>query len=483
MKKYNLMHFLVSLMITLFLTSCTTHEIIYVDNSNTTGIEDGSYEHPYTSIPTAIEKATHDPNINIVYIRMGSEPYRLDKGILIDLVSTKNLTIWGSGYNEGFPGRPASGYPVLKSSRLLEERPIYLKDVENVTIIGLDIRGGEQNVIYAAGSKNLTIKHNKISGAVSARVWSKTSGILIYGFGDGDESSDITITDNIIYDNTSCGINLSNFGDVNQDGDITQESTIKNVLIARNTFYQTQQAEHTMDLPIVVETWCGIVQNITIEDNFISNFSARANFLAAGIYFEQRMTPTPLTKDITIRNNKISNSDNDSRGIVFYVHTGKMSNINISGNTVSDVGNGIFLFTPGAAEGEAIGGGVIDGAVITENTIKNSLDLIFGGLMLVSLENGSLSAQVSRNTIIDGNGYGIWLGREATAELTADLGGGALQSVGYNAIYNNANGGIGIEDADVGLQRAMHNWWGQADDPASLIEGDIDYIPWLTTKP
>jgi len=104
-------------------------------------------------------------------------------------------------------------------------------------------------------------------------------------------------------------------------------------------------------------------------------------------------------------------------------------------------------------------------------------------LLLVSLADGSLSANVSKNIIKDGQGYGIWLDCDDEATLSADLGGGVLQSEGFNSIYNNMLGGIGIEDAGVGHQTAKYNWWGQADDPASLIEGDIDYIPWLTENP
>jgi hypothetical protein len=94
-----------------------------------------------------------------------------------------------------------------------------------------------------------------------------------------------------------------------------------------------------------------------------------------------------------------------------------------------------------------------------------------------------LSANVSRNIIKDGLGYGVWLDRDIDATLSVDLGGGALQSEGYNSIYNNQLGGIGVEDQNVGPQTAKHNWWGQADDPGSLIEGDINYTPWLTEDP
>jgi hypothetical protein len=453
-------------------------KIVYVDNSNDSGIEDGTYEHPYAEIQKAIDLA-HEDN-TLVYIRKGNRPYSVEEGILVDLKETKNLTLWGSGYNQGFPGIPdAAGYPVLQSSTLRKERPMYLKDVENITIIGLDLRGGEQNVVYAGGAKNLTVKHCIISGAEQAAVWTKTSGLLIYSFGDGDNSSNISITDNIFYDNDWGGINISVFG----HPDYGFESTIENVFISRNKFYQTEEYEYAMQWPIICEIWCGVMQNISIENNDISNFGDGSPWTPSGILFIQSQTPNPLSKNITIKNNKIANSASDSDGVWIEVRSGRMENLVIQGNAISDTGKGISLIAPGTAGEPGSGGGVIDGAVVAGNTISNSLHPSLGGLLLVAQEDGSLSTRVSTNVIEGGLGYGVWLDRDIEATLIADLGGGPLGSEGYNSIANNQLGGIGIEDENVGSQTAKFNWWGQADDPGSLIQGDIDYTPWLTEAP
>ena len=459
--------------------SSSEQKIVYVDNSNTSGFEDGSYEHPYSTIQKAIDSSSENNKDNtLVYIRKGNKPYSVEEGSLVDLDGTKNLTLWGSGYNEGFPGIPATGYPVLQSSNLKNERPIYLKDVENITIIGLDLRGGEQNVVYAGGARKLTIKHCIVSGAEPAPVWNKTSGILIYSFGGGDKSSDIAITDNTFYDNHTGGINVSVFG----DAEYGFESAAENVLIAGNTFYQTQESKYEMHLPIICEIWCGLMENITIENNDIYNFGEGSVWTPSGIFFLQRMTENPLSKNIMIRSNNISNSVSDSDGIWIEVMSGKMENLIISGNS-THTGKGITLIAPGQGSEPGSGGGVIDGAVVTGNAITDSLHPGLAGLLFVAQEDGSLSANVSRNIIKDGLGYGVWLDRDIDATLSVDLGGGALQSEGYNSIYNNQLGGIGVEDQNVGPQTAKHNWWGQADDPGSLIEGDINYTPWLTEDP
>jgi len=73
--------------------------------------------------------------------------------------------------------------------------------------------------------------------------------------------------------------------------------------------------------------------------------------------------------------------------------------------------------------------------------------------------------------------------RDVEATLIADLGDGTLGSAGYNSIADNQLGAVGIADELVGLQFARYNWWGQADDPGSLIQGEIEYTPWLTEAP
>lgn len=476
---------LAALLLSFSLLSCSGGsssypKIVYVDNANDSGIEDGSFEHPFSTIQKAIDLAHKDNTL--IYIRKGNGPYFVEEGILVDIADTKNLILWGSGYNKGFPGiADTAGYPILQSSTLGRERPLYIRDSENITIIGLDLRGGQQNVIYAAGAKSLTIKHCIISGAEipDGEIWTRTSGILIYAFGSGDISSDITITDNIFFDNDTGGINLSVFGNPTYG----YESTIENVLIARNTFYQTQDAEYRMFLPIICEIWCGLMQNVVIEENDMNNFGDRSDWSPAGVFFLQRLTENPLSKNIAIRNNRIANSASDSDGIWVEVRSGKVEDLTITGNHISNTGKGITLMAPGAGPEPGAGGGRIEGAVVAGNVITNSQHSRLAGLLLVALEDGFLSAKVSRNVVQDGLGYGVWLDRDVDATLIADLGGGPLGAIGFNAFVNNQLGELGIEDDNVGPQSAKYNWWGQANDPGSLIQGDIDYTPWLIVNP
>ena len=41
----------------------------------------------------------------------------------------------------------------------------------------------------------------------------------------------------------------------------------------------------------------------------------------------------------------------------------------------------------------------------------------------------------------------------------------------------------GITNQGGEQQMAKYNWWGQADDLAALIDGDVDYTLWFTCDP
>jgi len=445
-----------------------------VDNSNTTGIEDGSYDNPYNTIKEGIDNATGD---KWIYIREGSQAYQLNNGYLIDLIGEKDLTIWGSGYNGGFNGITATGYPVLKSSADLNERPVHLDDTENIIIMGLDLRGGDQAVVYATGSINLTIDHCIISENKQMPAWG-TGGIYIYSFGN-DRSAGITITNNTFHDNEMNALSIVAFG----DDHFSQYPVIENVYVAGNTFSPNSEgADYETLYPINLYINCGRMSNITIENNNIVGFGSLDSFLdPAAILFKQELTPDPLSQNIIIRNNNITNTIDRGDGIWVEVRSGNSNGLIVSGNNILNVGRGLTLITPGASGEPGSGAGAINSATVSGNTIQNSFHPSHAGLMLISLNDGTLSASVSKNITRNGEAYGVLLDCDSTAELTADLGGGDLESEGYNSIYGNELGGI-TNEGD-GEQTAKYNWWGQADDPASLINGNVDYTPWLTSDP
>ena len=103
-------------------------DMTYVDNSNTTGIEDGSYEHPYTKVQDGVDNATGD---KWVYVRKGSGNY--NEGVNLK----SGITLWGSGYDGGFKGVSATGYPVIDGEENVN-RPINILNANNVKVMGLE---------------------------------------------------------------------------------------------------------------------------------------------------------------------------------------------------------------------------------------------------------------------------------------------------------------------------------------------------------
>jgi hypothetical protein len=63
-----------------------------------------------------------------------------------------------------------------------------------------------------------------------------------------------------------------------------------------------------------------------------------------------------------------------------------------------------------------------------------------------------------------------------------DLGGGALNSEGYNSIYGNTTYDVDNELGTVTIS-AQHNWWGRASPLDSQFSGNVDHTNPLSVNP
>lgn len=415
------------------------HDMVYVDNSNTTGIEDGSYEHPYTKIQDGVDYAIGD---KWVYVREGSGSY-------IEGVNLRSgITLWGSGYNGGFAGILNTDYPVIDGEDL---SCLVIENINDCTVMGLSVKDSIFGVVQIANSQNIVINRCVISEN------HLQGGGLYIRSGDGQTVSGITITGNTFLNNASAGVYVESIG-----GDDT--ALIEDITISGNNLSGICCVHFHREY--------GTIRNVLIENNTISDYEH------TGIMFNN-VAPydsTSTCRNITIRNNIIMNSI--SNGIYFAATGGSgADNITISGNTVLNVsGQGISI----------VAGNLIDDvATITNVKISGNIikDVNGDGIVMACYNDGSfLGCEVRRNTITGNTRYGVVTVNDSdNATLAADL--GTEASWGYNSIYNNATYDV-LNDTSNQSIDAMYNWWGQASGPnPDKISGDVDYTLWLNNNP
>jgi len=418
-------------------------DMTYVDNSNTTGIEDGSYEHPYTKVQDGVDNATGD---KWVYVRKGSGNY--NEGVNLK----SGITLWGSGYDGGFKGVSATGYPVIDGEENVN-RPINILNANNVKVMGLDMRNCIAGVVYVEKTSDATIQNCIISG-------NRKMGGGIYILGSpGYTAKNINIMNNIFYDNDAASIYV---------GSHVNNADFDGVNVVGNTI-----RDNSGGAGMLFENMTSTFKNITVANNNIFNIgNVGIRFANEAVYADE----AKLLDNIKILNNTLTSVYD---GITCAVLYGKLDNVTISGNNISVDRRGIELVAgdPGMA------GRIIDNAVVSNNTIRDGED----GLVFASYGYGSnIQAEVSRNVVTNNSRFGVLvLNEDAGSDVTVDLGGGLKGSPGYNSIYNNTHynviSDLGIVSVPV---TAKYNWWGQAPpDPNKISEGVVLYAPWLTSDP
>jgi hypothetical protein len=126
--------------------------LVYVNNSNTTGVEDGSKEHPYNTIQEGVNNVSGD---KWVYVFAGSGNYNES------VTLSNSVTLWGAGYNGGFNGIQTTTSPVISGTGLAD--CITLAD--NTKVMGFKIQegGAAFNEIIANNKSNITIQNNTLT--------------------------------------------------------------------------------------------------------------------------------------------------------------------------------------------------------------------------------------------------------------------------------------------------------------------------------
>lgn len=149
----------------------------------------------------------------------------------------------------------------------------------------------------------------------------------------------------------------------------------------------------------------------------------------------------------------------------------------IRGNNAFDNGlTGIYI------QGIA-GNGSISGNIDNNTAINNGSS----GIRVRTLDSTTATVSLSGNTTTQNTDHGVFFDDDSTGAITADLGGGGLNSTGNNIIHNNNLTDIRV-DLDGAELKAEGNWWG-IDTGLSVGEvlledgSTIDADPELTSAP
>ncbi|MDD2688835.1 MAG: right-handed parallel beta-helix repeat-containing protein [Candidatus Omnitrophica bacterium] len=164
-------------------------EMIYVDNTNNSGTEDGTLAHPYNTLAEALSSARYAEG-KYVYLFRGDGT---SNGYAGEFTLLDNVILWGSGYNGGYEGLPTSGYPIIDGGG----GGAVITLGNNDTIMGCQIQNADLGIFGTDVST--IIKYNRITG-------NSTDGIYLRSAGGAVISSQIL--GNIIYDNDGRGIDI-----------------------------------------------------------------------------------------------------------------------------------------------------------------------------------------------------------------------------------------------------------------------------------
>ncbi|MBP7088303.1 MAG: inverse autotransporter beta domain-containing protein [Candidatus Omnitrophica bacterium] len=292
--------------------SAKEHDVVFVDNSNTSGAEDGSLENPYNTIAEGISNATGD---KWIYVKKGNSDYNEQVDI------STGVTLWGSRYNGGFSGITTDTGPVVDGTSLGSN---IVTVNTNTTLMGFNLQNTTDNhgIAMSAGSSGITISHNNISDLSG-----DSDGI---NFVVNGGASDITISDNTI---TNCGAN----GILVQGyiGDGTGIYILNNTI---STITAGQGISITTALNLATT-----ISDVTISGNNISGASDQGIIIAT-------TNANSTISDVTISRNTATNCN---IGILVGATAGTVSDINLGNNatgsggynaiynnTTSDIANG-----------------------------------------------------------------------------------------------------------------------------------------------
>ncbi|QAT16371.1 hypothetical protein BU251_00785 [Candidatus Velamenicoccus archaeovorus] len=196
-------------------------ETIFADNSNTSGTEDGTLACPWNTLDEALNDSRYvgqGGTAKVIYVAQGDGTAA---GYTGNYVLADDTTLWGSGYDGGYKGISAPGYPVIDGGGAGNVVTLGHTNV----LMGVRIQNGYYGVY--AESVSVTIKNNVFTDNVSNGIDIKTytgspaceissntatgNGYGIYLRSYNSSAPSYTVSANTVTDNTNNGIVLQSF--------------------------------------------------------------------------------------------------------------------------------------------------------------------------------------------------------------------------------------------------------------------------------
>lgn len=437
--------------------------VIYVDNSNADA-GDGSLTNPFQNLKTA--EAALQAN-NVLYIFEGTgDSTHMDQGLVI---AHQGVSVIGSGVDFAWqdgkfraPDANFTGAPLIAATN----NPIITNtDAFDISIASGLTGGGIGNGVLVTG-RDVLLSGFTVDGTSG-------NGIFIWAEGVGVNLGNVVIE----------GVSSSNQGRRGisiqaANGGMIDDVHVRNSLTENTGFRGIEVMVRGSDN--------SHVGAVNILDNQVINNTGGAHSI------------------------NIQPGGTDGSGSNF---ANSIGNVRIAGNVIDTAtGNGIVsVFSGGGFIEEMIieenhfthtGLGTTSGISIAMNTgytpelfIRNNIveNARRNGVFVSVAQNYSSNIVIERNRIINNNtssnatSAGISLTNTSTGDVVFDLGGGVLNSIGDNRIFNNNISDIRLNIGNAVLS-AQGNWWGDAAglNPAhmTLVGGStIDASNWLVADP
>ena len=433
-------------------SSVAVHDMIYVNNANTSGTQDGSLQHPYSTLAgaAAVINANNNATLPYIYIFKGNGSYTDGLWLLNNLAQIRSYMIWGEGYT--LPGLSSAGNPVLTTNGISFYGEAYAGDL---TVRGLTVDGASGDGLYAARVRKADIYDNVFSHNGGSGIHINTT----YSPATTDDV-DINIHGNTANSNGANGINCTaiNMGVVGGNVNVTISGNTANDNGSDNIYayaenYVTGDGSTTLNIT-------GNEASGSTGGPGTDNIYAYANNEATG----------DGSTNMTVSDNQASGST-DSYGIdaeAYRAYNGSGTsgdvNVTVSGNKANDnSGDNIYAYADNEVSGAGSTSMSVSGNQASGSTGSYGIDAEAYRAYNGSGTSGDVNVTVSGNTANDNSGDNIYAYAEndATGDGTATL----------TVTGNQASGSAGGAGIDAEAYRA-YNGSGTSGDVNMTVSGN-----------